>query len=200
MNDSKDLLQWADEDEPNMRSREQNSGMKNIQNLETVINEGIRVALMEEMPDPSLEVLLNHLGKALHAERTYIFEQNESGGDDNTYEWVADGVEPEKENLQNLPPEVCAGWYQNFNIGRHIVIEELEEIRETSPLQYEILKRQNIRSLVVVPLYDGKKLIGFYGVDNPPVKLFEYAPDGGILYCIIAETAQSGSRAAEAKL
>ncbi len=175
MNDSKDLLQWADEDEPNMRSREQNSGMKNIQNLETVINEGIRVALMEEMPNPSLEVLLNHMGKALHAERTYIFEQNESGGDDNTYEWVADGVEPEKENLQNLPPEVCAGWYQNFNIGRHIVIEELEEIRETSPLQYEILKRQNIRSLVVVPLYDGKKLIGFYGVDNPPVKLFEYA-------------------------
>ncbi len=38
-----------------------------------------------------------------------------------------------------------------------------------------ILKEQNIRSLVVVPLYDGEKLIGFYGVDNPPAKLLEYA-------------------------
>ncbi len=28
---------------------------------------------------------------------------------------------------------------------------------------------------MVVPLYDGKKIIGFYGVDNPPVKQLEYA-------------------------
>jgi signal transduction histidine kinase/ActR/RegA family two-component response regulator len=157
------------------RSGRQNSDMQSVQNLETIINEGLRVALLEETPDQSLEVLLEHLGKALHGERIYIFEQNENGGDDNTYEWAADGVKPEKENLQDVPPEVCAGWYRNFSIGRHIVIENLEEIREDSPLQYEILKRQNIRSLVVVPLYDGKKLIGFYGVDNPPVKLLEYA-------------------------
>ena len=28
---------------------------------------------------------------------------------------------------------------------------------------------------MVVPLYDGEKVIGFYGVDNPPVKSLEYA-------------------------
>ena len=155
--------------------RERRDGMQSVQNLETIINEGLRVALLEETPDQSLEVLLEHLGKALNGERTYIFEQNESGGDDNTYEWVAAGVQPEKENLQSIPPEVCASWYRKFSVGKHIVIGSLEDIRETSPLQYEILKQQNIRSLVVVPLYDGKKLIGFYGVDNPPVKLLEYA-------------------------
>ena len=154
---------------------EGHSGVQSVQNLEAVINEGLRVALLEETPDQSLEVLLEHLGKALHGERTYIFERNESGGDDNTYEWVANGVRPEKENLQNVPPEVCASWYRNFSIGRHIVIERLEEIRESDPLQYENLKRQSIHSLVVVPLYDGKNLIGFYGVDNPPVKSLEYA-------------------------
>ena len=111
----------------------------------------------------------------MNGERIYVFEQNESGGDDNTYEWVAEGVEPEKENLQNVPAEVCASWYRKFSIGKHIVIRDLEEIRETDPLQYESLKEQNVHSLVVVPLYDGKKFIGFYGVDNPPVKLLEYA-------------------------
>ncbi|MCI8374760.1 MAG: response regulator [Lachnospiraceae bacterium] len=155
--------------------RQQNNGMQSVQNLEAIINEGLRVALLEKTPDQSLEVLLKHLGKALNGERTYIFERNESGGDDNTYEWVASGVEPEKENLQNVPPEVCASWYRNFSIGKHIVIENLEDIRETDSLQYENLKRQNIHSLVVVPLYDGKKIIGFYGVDNPPVKSLEYA-------------------------
>ena len=175
MDYSREFFERAGGNAPVIGGREQHSGIKSVQNLETVINEGLRVALLEETPDQSLEVLLEHLGKALNGERTYIFEQNEFGGDDNTYEWVADGVEPEKENLQNVSSEVCASWYQKFSIGRHIVIENLEEIRETVPLQYKILKQQGIHSLVVVPLYDGKKLIGFYGVDNPPVKLLEYA-------------------------
>ncbi len=160
---------------PITEAHEQHSGMRSVQNLEAIINEGLRVALLEETPDQSLEVLLEHLGKALNGERTYIFEQNASGGDDNTYEWVADGVEPERENLQNVPPEVCASWYRNFSVGGHIVIESVEDIRESEPLQYENLKRQGIETLVVVPLYDGKRIIGFYGVDNPPVKSLEYA-------------------------
>ncbi len=158
-----------------LEAHEQHSGMRSVQNLEAVINEGLRVALLEETPDQSLQVLLEHLGNALSGERTYIFEQNESGCDDNTYEWVAEGVEPEKDSLQNVPPEVCASWYRKFRVGKHIVIGSLEDIRETESLQYENLKRQGIHSLVVVPLYDGKKLIGFYGVDNPPVRSLEYA-------------------------
>ncbi len=174
MGDSRELFEQAGNSVPVAGNQEQHNDMQSVQNLEAIINEGLRVALLERTPDQSLEVLLEHLGKALNGERTYIFEQNESGGDDNTYEWVAEGVEPEKENLQNVPPEVCASWYRNFSIGKHIVIENVEEIRELEPLQYENLKRQNINSLVVVPLYDGKKLIGFYGVDNPPVKSLEY--------------------------
>ncbi|MDE6882692.1 MAG: response regulator [Lachnospiraceae bacterium] len=175
MDYSKGYFEPTGEGTPDSTIHEQHSGMQSVQNLESIINEGLRVALLEETPDQSLEVLLEHLGKALNGERTYIFEQNESGCDDNTYEWVADGVEPEKDNLQNVPPEVCASWYQNFVIGKHIIIEDLEDIRDTDPLQYENLKRQNIHSLVVVPLYNGKKIIGFYGVDNPPVKSLEYA-------------------------
>lgn len=174
MDDSKKLFEQTAEGASADEGRERH-GIQSVQNLETVINEGLRVALLEETPDQSLGVLLEHLGKALNGERTYIFEQNDSGCDDNTYEWVADGVAPEKENLQNVPPEVCASWYRKFGVGKHIVIESLEDIRESDPLQYENLKRQNIHSLVVVPLYDGKTVIGFYGVDNPPVKSLEYA-------------------------
>ena len=56
--------------------------MQSVQNLEAVINEGLRVALSEETPDQSLAVLLRYLGKALNGERTYIFERNESGCDE----------------------------------------------------------------------------------------------------------------------
>ena len=175
MDNAKKMPKRDGDDALAVSSCEPHSGMRSVQNLETVINEGLRIALLEETPDQSLETLLKHLGKVLNGERTYIFEQNDSGCDDNTYEWVADGVEPEKENLQNVPPEVCASWYRIFSVGKYIVIENLEDIREMDPLQYENLKRQGIHSLVVVPLYDGEKIIGFYGVDNPPVKSMEYA-------------------------
>ncbi|MGN0693111.1 MAG: diguanylate cyclase domain-containing protein, partial [Oscillospiraceae bacterium] len=74
-----------------------------------------------------------------------------------------------------LPPEVCANWYNSFEENKNIVINDLEDIRDTDPLQYENLKRQDIRSIVVAPLYDEKRIIGFYGVDNPPQKGLEYA-------------------------
>ncbi len=175
MDYSEGRLDRTGEDAPAAGIQERHGNIQSVQNLEAVINEGLRAALLEETPDQSLAVLLKYLGNALNGERTYIFEQNESGCDDNTYEWAADGVEPEKESLQNVPPEVCASWYRKFGVGKHIVIGSLEDIRETDPLQYENLKRQGVHSLVVVPLYDGKKIIGFYGVDNPPVKSLEYA-------------------------
>ncbi len=148
-----------------------------MMNLEAKLNEGFRIALQQETPSQTLEVLLEYMGKALDGERTYIFERNKSGCDDNTYEWAADGITPQKDNLQNLPAEVCANWYRNFRIGRHIVIKKLEDIQESDPLQYENLKRQNIHSLVVVPLYNEGEIIGFYGIDNPPEKSLDYASD-----------------------
>ena len=128
MDYSRQLFELDGEGTPTAGGREQHSSIRSTQNLETIINEGLRSALQEETPDQSLEMFLKYLGKALNGERTYIFEQNESGSDDNTYEWVADGVKPEKENLQNVPPEVCANWYRRFSVSNHIVIENIDPV------------------------------------------------------------------------
>lgn len=149
--------------------------IRNYENMEASVNDVLRIALKAPTPDRSIDVILEYLGKYLGGERTYIFEQNARGEDDNTYEWVAPGVEPQKDVLQNLPPEVCAHWYEQFRENKHIVIRDLEDIRYIDPLQYDNLKRQDIHSLVVVPLYDDGKVIAFYGVDNPAHDLsFEY--------------------------
>lgn len=153
----------------------QGSMVRGYQNLEALVSEGIRIALQAPTPNQSIEVLMEYLGKALSSERAYVFQKNERGRDDNTYEWVAKGVTPEKENLQDVPAEVCADWYQSFAENKRIMIDDIENIREENPLQYEKLKNQSIHSLVVVPLYDDMKAIGFYGVDNPSVDSLEYA-------------------------
>ncbi|MCM1096881.1 MAG: diguanylate cyclase [Ruminococcus flavefaciens] len=145
----------------------QNDIIHDYSNLEMMISEGLQMASRAHTPDQSLEIVLEYLGKALHGERTYIFEKNKDGGDDNTYEWVAKGVAPQMDTLQNVPEEVCANWYKSFREKKHIIMENLEDIRESDPLLYVNLKRQDIQSIVVVPLYEDRKVIGFYGIDNP---------------------------------
>lgn len=146
-------------------------------NLESIVSEGIKQAICEPNPNKSIGIILEFLGKILRGERAYIFEKNLSGRDDNTYEWVAAGVTPEKDNLQNLPPEICENWYRCFNGNRNILFDDIEKMRQTDPLQYENLKRQNIHSIVVVPLYGNNEVIGFYGIDNPPKQDLNYALD-----------------------
>ena len=145
--------------------------------LESTVNKGIKHAICEPDPDKSIGIILDFLGKTLKGERAYIFEKNASGGDDNTYEWVADEVTPEKDNLQNLPPEICENWYRYFSEGKNILFDDIEKMRQDDPLQYENLKRQNIHSIVVVPLYGNDIVIGFYGIDNPPRQDLGYTLD-----------------------
>ncbi len=157
--------------------KEQDKRVQKYRNMESLVNEGLRIALRASTPEESIPIILEYMGKSLNGERTYIFEKNTAGGDDNTYEWVAEGISPEKDSLQGLPPEVCGDWYLNFHEGKNIVFRDIEEVRPVNPRQYEVLKRQNIHSLAVVPLFDDGKVIGFYGVDNPPAPALKYASD-----------------------
>ena len=64
-------------------SEEQARGaLRNYETLEAQVNEGIRIALQAPTPDGSIDIILEYLGKALDGGRTYVFEQNENGGDE----------------------------------------------------------------------------------------------------------------------
>ncbi len=53
--------------------KKQGSLIQNYENMEAIINEGIRIALNAPTSEQSLEIILEYLGKALNGERTYIF-------------------------------------------------------------------------------------------------------------------------------
>lgn len=141
---------------------------------EVMVNEGLRLSLAAHTPDKSIAVLLEYLGQSLNSERVYIFEETDQKNVKNTYEWCASGVIPQKENLQAVPLDVVSMWYQRFAKGESVIIKNVEKIREKDPAVYEYLTPQNIRSLVVSPLVNEGRIIGFYGVDNPPEKYLEH--------------------------
>ena len=143
-------------------------------NNEAVINEGLRLALSAPAPDESLDILLEYLGHSLRSERVYIFEEKAGGIFDNTYEWCAREVAPQKEHLQNIPREALEYWYQKFQNNEHVVVRNVEALKAAHPEIYRCLNPQNIQSLVIRPLIDEKQVLGFYGVDNPPAELLDH--------------------------
>lgn len=124
--------------------------------------------LMEvEASDDGINALLRMLGEKVESDRSYIFEVNEKGNCDNTYEWCAAGVSIQQEILQDEAYETIRWWFEEFEKGNALIIESLEDIQKEHPMAYALLKLQNIHSLIVVPLHRDGKVFGFIGVDNP---------------------------------
>lgn len=76
-----------------------------ILNYERFLTDMVRYAASEETPDKVLNQLVEYIGQRMTADRAYIFEQNDRGTFDNTYEWCKAGVSKEKDNLQDVPYE-----------------------------------------------------------------------------------------------
>ena len=49
-----------------------------------------------------------------------------------------------------------------------MILEDLEELRQTYPEEYQLLHGQGIHSLVAAPMELDGQLFGLVGVDNPP--------------------------------
>lgn len=158
-----------------MTVQEQQKQMLNLyMDNGAMINEGLRIALLKTKPSQAIETFLDYLGHHLKSERIYIFEEREDETVENTYEWSAYGVTPQKENLKRVPFAAVSLWYEAFKKGENVIIKDLEEVKDTDPVAYEYLKPQNIRTTIATPIVDEGKIIGFFGVDNVPVERLEH--------------------------
>lgn len=116
----------------------------------------------------AIDGVLKSIGEFYCADRAYLFElQGNRKFWDNTHEWCAEGVEPQINNLKDVPIEITARWMSLFEMGDSIIIEDLEAVKEVSPEEYEILKMQKITHLLVSPVWKKGEAVGFVGVDNP---------------------------------
>ena len=123
----------------------------------------------EKQLDDMTPSILKSVGKYTAADRAYIFEWSSEKKESfkNTFEWCASGIKPQIQNLQEVPVCLMQSWVETFIQKKNIIIYDLEEIAEETPQEYEILKPQNIHSLIAVPIYTNHKFIGFIGLDNP---------------------------------
>ncbi|MDO4502923.1 MAG: ATP-binding protein [Coriobacteriia bacterium] len=117
---------------------------------------------------PSIDELVEFVGRHYQADRSYIFERSEDGRFTvNTHEWCAEGVSPEIQNLQEVPINVVDPWMVEFRRRGAFFISVDDEYAAQEPMTYEVLEPQGITSLMAAPIVVDGDIIGFLGVDNP---------------------------------
>lgn len=143
--------------------------LEQLNKLHNIINE-ISSELIQSNEDSLNEAInnsLSKLGEFTQVDRVYIFDFDWINNiTNNTYEWCADGINPEIENLQGVPVELVPRWIEIFKENRYVYIPLIKEIPEEFAAEKEILEPQGIQSLITSPMYYGKNLIGFIGFDS----------------------------------
>lgn len=125
---------------------------------------------MEDL-DSVLSDVLQMIGNYLKASRVYLF-QIENSRMSNTHEWCQTGTVSEIDSFQDMPISFLGRWLEEFKVGKPIIIENLNKIRDTYAEEYQMLEDLNIQSLIIAPLTWEGECIGFVGVNNFSVPLY----------------------------
>ena len=140
--------------------------LKRKSEREQIVIECIKRMYSSPETDQAIHDTLEIVGRYLRCERAYIFRIHNTLMN-NTHEWCAEGVSREIDSLQMVPVSLIDRWIPYFDRDECVIIQDVEQIRESAPEEYAVLKLQNIHSLITVPLVENGTLAGYYGVDNP---------------------------------
>lgn len=148
------------------RKREKDTE-KRLQISDTLIN-CITVLAEEKDINKAIDALLKILNDSFDGDRAYLFEFDyKNQVTNNSYEYAAEGVSKEIDNLQNIPLSVIDSWIRKFEETGTFYISSLDKDVDKDSDTYRILDMQQIQSLIAVPLIENQQIIGFLGIDNP---------------------------------
>mgnify|MGYP002152334405 CR=1 FL=1 len=123
------------------------------------------------VPQNEFESRLNEslklIGSYLDVDRVYVFEYDFNNFvTSNTYEWCAPGVNPEIQNLQNVPiTDLFDEWVTLHKQGEMVIYEDVLAL-DPSSMVYQILKPQMVLSICTIPLMHQNECLGFVGFDD----------------------------------
>ena len=118
--------------------------------------------------DDLIQKSLQQIGEFVEADRSYIFSYDFiKNTTSNTYEWCAEGIEPEIHNLQEVPVDFIPQWLEAHKKGKSFYVEDVAQLPEDGEYGLRaILEPQGVKSLITIPEIKNNELIGFVGFDS----------------------------------
>ena len=113
----------------------------------------------------SIDESLARIGNFVDVDRVYVFDYNyEKQTSSNLFEWCAEGIKPQLENLQDIPFDSIPVWISKHTKGESIIVPNVKELPNS---QFrKLIEDQDIKSLIAIPLMDQDGCIGFVGFDS----------------------------------
>ncbi len=117
--------------------------------------------------DATINQSLKKIGEFVKADRVYIFDYDFINDIAiNTFEWCQEGIEPQIDNLQDLPLNMFPEWVENHKRGEAYIVTNVGALDENKHGGLkQILEEQDIKSTISIPLIHKDRLLGFAGFD-----------------------------------
>ena len=110
---------------------------------------------------------LKRMGQFFKVDRAHIFRINSARiFMENVYEWCADGIEPQIDNLQSIPCDLYPMWMAKVNKGEIIHLPQIADLPNSWQAERTALLEQDLQSLIIVPMVSAHVVIGFIGFDT----------------------------------
>jgi PAS domain S-box-containing protein len=114
--------------------------------------------------DENMKEAIRMIGEYSGVSRVYVFENFNNGEfTKNTYEWCNKNIEPQIDNLQELPYKMIPS-HKKFLVGKGMVLSS--NILELPQDMIDLLEPQNIKSIFILPIYVKDQFFGFMGFDD----------------------------------
>gem|GEM_PF-1090085 len=116
--------------------------------------------------DSGIDKALQMIGRFIGVDRSNVFQLNDNGTIMKlTHEWCAEKSLTQKENQQKLSTENYPWLMSQLKQKDHIYFPTIAEMPAAANAEIIALKAQEIRSIIIIPIIYGEKLMGFLDLD-----------------------------------
>ncbi|WP_081960684.1 sensor domain-containing phosphodiesterase [Nitrincola sp. A-D6] len=135
-----------------------------LEHLISRISSAVVVCTYQDL-DTEIENSLQLIADFTRADRCYLFQIWEETHADNTHEWCAPGIKPQKAILQNMPLSDRYLTAQLIKSKQIVNFPDVAQLTGKAFADKELLVSQSIQSMLSVPMISNTRLVGFIGLD-----------------------------------
>lgn len=127
---------------------------------------------------------LQEVAQFVNADRVYVFSYDfKAQTTSNTYEWCQEGIEPQINELQDVPISAIPEWVDQHRKKASFIIPDVSQLPDTGPYGVKaILEPQGVKSLIALPMFNKNELVGFIGFDSVREKHFYSKREENLLF------------------
>jgi diguanylate cyclase (GGDEF)-like protein/PAS domain S-box-containing protein len=125
------------------------------------------IILSPDEIDDGINDVLKAIGSFAMVDRSYVFQFDKNGLEmSSTHEWCAEGITPQIQDLQHISVNDLPWFCEKIKSFEVIHIPDITELPLEALAEKKEFMREDIQSLVAVPIVSGYTIMGFLGFDS----------------------------------